>query len=109
VTRIGASPAAYYYVYPDSGPVQAGVPIDLYVFALDAQFNVIPDYTGLVLFYATDPQAVTPVYYQFQRSDRGMAYFPGGLTFNTVGFQELYVFDWPAVQAFGYAAFDVRA
>jgi photosystem II stability/assembly factor-like uncharacterized protein len=109
VTRIGASPAAYYYVYPDSGPVQAGVPIDLYVFALDAQFQLIPDYTGLILFYATDPQAVTPVYYQFQRSDRGFAYFPGGLTFNTVGFQELYVFDWPGVQAFGYAAFDVRA
>ncbi len=108
VTRIGSSPVAYYYVYPDGGQVQAGVPFDFYVFALDAQFNVIPDYTGLILFWATDPLATTPVYYQFQRTDRGVAYFPGGLTFNTVGFQELYVFDWPGVQVFGYAAFDVR-
>ncbi len=107
VTRIGTSPVAYYYVYPDSGQVTAGVPIDLYVFALDAQFNVIPDYTGLILFYATDPQATTPVYHQFQRTDRGVAYFPGGLTFHTPGLQELYVFDWPGVQVFGYAAFQV--
>ncbi len=108
VTRIGSSPVAYYYVYPDSGQVTAGVPLDLYVFALDAQFNVIPDYTGLVLFYATDPQAQTPGYHQYQRMDRGIASFPGGLTFHTPGLQELYVFDWPGVQVFGYAAFDVR-
>ncbi len=108
VTQIGSAPVAYYYVYPDSGQVQAGVPFDLYVFALDAQFHVIPDYTGLILFSATDPLATTPVYYEFQRSDRGVAYFPDGLTFNTPGFQELYVFDWPGVQVFGYAAFDVR-
>ncbi len=108
VARIGSSPVAYYYVYPDSGQVTAGVPLDLYVFALDAQFRVIEDYTGLILFYATDPLATTPVYYQYQRTDRGVAYFPGGLTFNTPGLQELYVFDWPAVQVFGYAAFDVR-
>ncbi len=108
VTRIGSPPVAYYYVYPDSGQVPAGVPFDLYVFALDAQFHVIPDYTGLILFWATDPLASTPVYYQYQRTDRGIASFPGGLTFNTVGVQELYVFDWPGVQVFGYAAFDVR-
>ncbi len=108
VTKIGAPPVAYYYVYPDSGQVTTGVPFDLYVFALDAQFNVIPDYTGLILFWATDPLATTPVYYQFQRTDRGIASFPGGLTFNTPGFQELYVFDWPGIQVFGYAAFDVR-
>ncbi len=108
VTRIGSSPVAYYYVYPDSGQVQAGVPFDFYVFALDAQFQVIPDYTGLILFYATDPLASTPVYYQYQRTDRGIASFPNGLTFRTLGLQELYVFDWPGVQVFGYAAFDVR-
>ncbi len=108
VTRIGSSLAAYYYVYPDSGQVTAGVPFDFYVFALDAGFHVIPDYTGLILFWATDPQATTPVYYQYQRTDRGIASFPGGLTFNTPGVQELYVFDWPGVQVFGYAAFDVR-
>ena len=83
------------------------MPLDLYVFALDAQFNVIPDYTGLIVFYATDPQAVTPVYHYFQRPNPGYAYFPGGLTFNTVGVQELYVFDWPGFQVFGYAAFQV--
>src|SRR5262249_42982187 len=27
VTRIGSPPVAYYYVYPDSGQVQAGVPV----------------------------------------------------------------------------------
>ncbi len=108
VTRIGAAPAAYYYVYPDSRQVTAGVPIDLYVFALDAQFNLIPDYTGLVLFYATDPLAQTPVYHYFQRPNPGYTYFPGGLTFNTPGVQELYVFDWPGVQVYGYAAYEVR-
>ncbi len=107
VTRISSSPVAYYYVYPDSGQVTAGVPFDLYVFALDAQFNVVPDYTGLILFYALDPLATTPVYHQFQRAERGIASFPNGLTFRTVGVQELYVFNWPGVQAFGYAAFQV--
>src|SRR5262249_41747247 len=107
VSRIGAPPVAYYYVYPDTGQVQAGVPFDLYVFALDAQFNVIPDYAGLILFYATDPQAVTPVYYQFQRTDQGIAYFPGGVTFRTPGTQELYVFDWPGIAVYGYAAYEV--
>ncbi len=108
VTRIGSPPVAYYYVYPEGGQVAAGVPFDLYVFALDASFNIIPDYTGLILFWATDPLATTPIYYQYQRTDRGVAYFPGGLTFRTVGVQELYVFDWPGIQVFGYAAFDVR-
>ena len=108
ITRIGSSPVAYYYIYPDSGTVTVGMPLDLYVFALDARFHVIPDYTGLILFYATDPLAQTPLYHQFGRWERGVAYFPGGLTFNTPGLQELYVFDWPGVQAFGYAAFDVR-
>ncbi len=107
VSRIGSSPVAYYYVYPDSGQVTAGAPFDLYVFALDAQFHVIPDYTGLILFYATDPLATTPVYYQYQRTDRGIAAFPNGLTFRTPGMQELYVFDWPGVQVFGYAAYQV--
>jgi hypothetical protein len=57
ISRLSPSPAAWYYVYPDSGQVQAGVPLDFYVFALDAQFNLIPDYTGLILFYAPDPQS----------------------------------------------------
>ncbi len=107
VTLIGSSPVAYYYVYPDSGQVTAGVPFDTYVFALDAQFNVIPDYAGAIAFYATDPQATTPGYYQFQRTDRGVASFPGGLTLRTLGVQALYVFDWPSVQVFGYATFNV--
>ncbi len=107
VTRIGAPPATYYYVYPDSGQAAVGVPFDLYVIALDAQFNVIPDYTGLILFYATDPLATTPSYYQFQRTDGGVASFPGGLTFYTPGVQALYVLDWPGFQVFGYAAFQV--
>ncbi len=106
-TRIGSAPVAYYYVYPDSGQVTAGVPIDLYVFALDAQFSIIEDYTGLILFWATDPLATTPVYYEYQRTDRGIASFPGGLTLRTPGVQELYIFDWPGVQVFGYAAYQV--
>ncbi len=109
VSGLGSPPpVAYYYVYPDSGTVTAGVPFDIYVFALDAQFNVIPDCTGAIAFYATDPLATTPVYYQFQLTDQGIAYFPGGVTLRTPGVQALYVFDWPGVQVFGYAAFDVR-
>ncbi len=100
-------PVAYYYVYPDGGAVTAGVPIDVYVFVLDAQFNVVANYREAIAFWTTDPQATTPIYYEFQASDRGVAYFPGGLTFRTPGIQELYVFDWPGVRAWGYAAFEV--
>jgi hypothetical protein len=109
VTRIGSPAAAYFYIYPDSGQVQAGVPFDLYVFALDAGFNIITDYTGLILFWSTDPKATTPEYYRFQPNDQGIAYFPGGVTLRTSGPQELYVFDWPAVEAFGYAPYDVTS
>ncbi len=98
---------AYFYIYPDSGPVTAGAPFDIYVFALDAQFNVITNYAGEVGFYATDPQASTPVYYRFRLADQGIASFPAGLTLRTPGVQELYVFDLATYQVFGYAAYDV--
>ncbi len=101
-------PAVYFYIYPDSGTVTAGQPFDVYVIPLNASFEVVTNYTGQILFWATDPQATTPVYYRFQLADRGIASFPGGLTFNTPGLQELYVFDWPGIQVWGYAAFDVR-
>ncbi len=100
-------PTASFYIYPASGTVTAGQPFDVYVIPLNASFEIVTNYTGLILFWATDAQATTPIYYQFRLSDRGIASFPGGLTFNTLGFQELYVFDWPAIQVWGYAAFDV--
>ncbi len=101
------APVRYFYIYPDSGTVTAGAAFDVYVLALNAGFGLVTDYTGLILFYTTDPQGTTPEYYQFQPGDGGIASFPGGVTLRTVGQQELYVFDWPGVQVFGYAVYDV--
>jgi hypothetical protein len=64
-------------------PVTAPIPVS--TFALDARFNIIPDYTDEIIFWSTDPRATTPEYYRFQRTDQGIASFPGGVTFRTPG------------------------
>lgn len=97
----------WFYVWPDSGPVSAGVPFDLSVFALDAAGRLLTGYTGTVAFWSTDPAAVLPANYTFRRDDGGMAYFGGGVTFFTPGIQELYVFDTATFTVIGYAAFEV--
>jgi hypothetical protein len=79
----------------------SAVPIHTSVLFPDAGF------TGTI-FWSTDLTATTPDYYQFQHCDRGIAYFPGGVIFRTARAQELYVFDWPGIPVFGYAAFDVQ-
>ncbi len=86
----------------------AGVKGRLRLFALDAGFNLIPDYTGEIAFFTTDPKATTPEVYQFQRADQGIAYFFEGVTLRTPGAQELYVLDTATFEAIGYAVFDVR-
>ena len=83
------------------------MPFDLSAFALDAGGNVLPDYTGEIAFFSTDQQATTPGVYRFQRTDQGIAYFPGGVTFRTTGTQELYVFDTATYTIYGYAAYEV--
>ena len=107
VTRIGSSPVASYYVYPDSGEVQAGVPFDLYVYALDAAGNILPNYTGEIAFFSTDKLVTLPKPYTFLRTDQGVAYFFEGVTFLTPGTQELYVFDTATYKVWGYAVFEV--
>ncbi len=108
ITRIGSSAVASFYVYPDSGLVTAGVPFDLYVFALDARRFVIPDYAGAIVVFTTDPLGTPWFVYQFRRTDRGVAFFAEGMILRTPGLQEVFVFDVATFTVWGYAAFDVR-
>lgn len=98
---------AAFSIYPDSGTVTAGMSFDLHVLALDFASKIIPNYAGEIVFWSTDPQATTPVVYQFQPADQGIAYFPGGVTLRTRGTQELYVFDTATYTVWGYAVFEV--
>src|SRR5687767_2876827 len=78
-------PAAYFYVYPDTATVPAGQPLNLAVFALNASFSLVPEYTGEILFLTTDAQATTPGQYRYRPQDGGIALFAGGVTFRTPG------------------------
>jgi hypothetical protein len=41
-------PATYFYIWPDSDAVVAGFPFDVYLLALHAEFNLVPDFAGEV-------------------------------------------------------------
>ena len=105
---VNPGPVAYYYLYPDTGLVVTGQPFDLYVFPFDEFWNHITNYTGEIAFFSTDEAAVLPKPYTFQIENGGVAYFFEGVTFNTLGPQELYVFDTETYLVWGYAAYDVQ-
>jgi hypothetical protein len=100
-------PAAYFYIWPDSDAVVAGFPFDVYLLALDADFNLVPDYAGEVAFWSTDEAAVLPAPHTFRPSDGGVAYFFEGVTLNTVGTQYVIAFDTASFTIFGVAGYEV--
>jgi phosphodiesterase/alkaline phosphatase D-like protein len=59
--------------------------------ALDASGNVVTNYTGTVLFTASDGNALLPATYTFVSGDHGVHTF--GVTFKTVGSQWITVTD----------------
>lgn len=67
----------------------------------------MPDYTGEVLIISTDPQGVTPLLYTFQRTDRGVATFPGSITLVTPGVYLLLVLDTATFSALGLGVYVV--
>jgi hypothetical protein len=94
--NIGAYQAsATAFVVSAPGMVQAGVPFDITVTAVDPFGQLAVGYTGTVTFSTTDadPGVVLPVDYRFQLSDAGQVTFPGGVTLITPGDQTLTVMD----------------
>jgi hypothetical protein len=76
-----ASPTAFLLIAPDA--IQAGVPFNLSVTAVDPFGQVAYGYTGTVTFASDDAAAVLPDDYPFQPSDEGSATF--AVTLNTSG------------------------
>jgi hypothetical protein len=109
VTRTGhvnigayqASAGAFLLTAP--GVVQAGVPFDLGVTAVDPFGQVAYGYTGTVSFASDDAAAVLPGDYPFQPSDQGHAEFT--VTLNTSGPVHLTVTD--AADGTVFAALDL--
>jgi hypothetical protein len=75
--------------------VQAGVPFDVTVQAVDVFGQVALGYTGTVTFSTTDtdPGVVLPDDYTFTAADQGTHTFTGGVTLVTPGNQTLTVSD----------------
>jgi predicted outer membrane repeat protein len=94
--NIGAYQAsATAFVVSAPGTVQADVPFDVTVTAVDPFGQVAVGYTGTVTFSTTDPDAgvVLPQDYTFQPVDNGVATFSGQTTLVTPGEQTIFVTD----------------
>jgi hypothetical protein len=84
-----ASATAFVLSAPDT--VQAGVPFDVTVTAVDPFGQVVLGYTGTVTSRSSDgdPAVVLPPDYTFTAADAGMVVFPGGVTLITEGDQTI--------------------
>ncbi len=100
-------PVVHFYIYPAAGQVTAGQPFDVSVLALNALYGLVPNYTGAIGVFTTDPLGTPPFVYQFQTSDQGIASFLRGLTLRTPGQQLVYVYDTATFEVYGAAVFDV--
>jgi hypothetical protein len=90
--NIGAYQAsASAFVLSAPGTVQAGVPFDVTVTAVDPYGQVALGYAGRVTFSTTDsdPGVVLPPDYTFTSDDNGSVTFSGGFTLVTPGDQTL--------------------
>ena len=73
-------------------PATAGVAGNFTVTAQDAAGNTITNYTGIIYFTSSDPQAVRPQDYTFVNSDNGTHTF--STTFKTAGSQSITAADY---------------
>jgi hypothetical protein len=90
--NIGAYQAsATAFVLTAADTVQAGVPFDVTVTAVDPFGQTALGYTGTVTFSMTDPDpgVVLPSAYTFTAADQGMRTFSGGFTLMTPGDETL--------------------
>ena len=71
--------------------VEKGKVISVKVRAADSAGNIVPSYTGTVIFSATDVNATLPNPYTFKSSDQGQKTFDLALSFGTIGSQTLTV------------------
>jgi hypothetical protein len=72
-------------------PTTAGAPGSFTVSAVDAQGNLLTNYTGTVGFVSSDPQAVLPAEYTFTAADQGVHTFTA--TLKTAGVRTLTAYD----------------
>ncbi len=84
-------------IYINNAPgtqVGQSVAYDLNLVAVDINNNQVPGYSGTVHFSSSDGAATLPGNYTFvPAQDAGSHYFPGGVTFQTLGSQTLTVTD----------------
>ncbi len=104
-------PVWYYYVYEGdtSAPppsVTRGVPFPIYILPFDMYFNWITNYAGTISFWTPDPLGVVPANYTFTGTEGGIG-SPGTVTFGTLSFQEMYVWNTGIFSAFGSALYRV--
>jgi hypothetical protein len=83
VQVVATSPLFLVNSFPS--PILTGTPGDFTVTALDAQGNVLTNYSGTVHFTSSDPRAQLPNDYTFTDNDNGVHTFTA--TLNTVGVQ----------------------
>jgi hypothetical protein len=108
-----ASATAFFLTAPDT--VQAGVPFDVTVTAVDPFWQPAVGYTGTVTFSTTDqdPTVVLPADYTFTLNDGGMHTFTdtglGETTLRTAGDQMLTVTDSAEATITGSATITVAA
>src|SRR5262249_25628961 len=84
-----ASATAFVLAAPNE--VEAGVPFDVTVTAVDPFGQVAVGYNGTITFSTTDPDpnVVLPGDYTFQPGDAGQVTFPGGVVLITPGQQNV--------------------
>lgn len=83
--------AASFEVTGYPSPTTAGLSNNFVVTAVDANGDIVTDYTGTVTFTNTDPLAAIPADYTFTLADHGDKTFSA--TFKTAGLQTLSVTD----------------
>jgi hypothetical protein len=85
--EVNLSPVATFIMTGFPSPTTAGDVGIFTVTAVDANGNVIPNYTGTVSFYSSDPQATLPEDYTFTAADMGTHSFAAILA--TAGTQSI--------------------
>ena len=87
---VDAAPASQFSITAPS-TVNAGVPFNVVVTALDQYGNTVTNYVGTVDFSSsdTDPSVMLPLGYTFVAADQGVHTFVGGFILVTPGPQTL--------------------
>lgn len=88
---------------------QVGQTLNITVGAYDEDGNLATDYTGLVRFSSSDPNANLPNDYQFEAEDQGQHTFSLSLSLRTVGTQTVSVTDINKTAVFGESEIEITS